>query len=130
MNGVTRVTVRRSAEEWSAIMSRFERSGLTTGAFCASESLAPSTFSLWRRKLRRSAEGSGANGAARFDVLQRIDRHPAKRVIELTPRVWKELFAENPLRSDLDRVRDPPPRSLGDESPERSRLPAYTKHAL
>ncbi len=42
------------------------------------------------------------------DVLQRIDRHPAKRVIELTPRVWKELFAENPLRSDLDRVRDPP----------------------
>ena len=42
------------------------------------------------------------------DVLQRIDRHPAKRVIELTPRVWKELFAEKPLRSDLDRVRDPP----------------------
>ena len=42
------------------------------------------------------------------DVLQRIDRHPAKCVIELTPRVWKELFAENPLRSDLDRVRDPP----------------------
>ena len=42
------------------------------------------------------------------DVLQRIDRHPAKRVIELTPRLWKELFAENPLRSDLDRVRDPP----------------------
>ena len=42
------------------------------------------------------------------DVLQRIDRHPAKRVIELTPRVWKDLFADNPLRSDLDRARDPP----------------------
>ena len=42
------------------------------------------------------------------DVLQRIDRHPAKRVIELTPRVWKDLFADDPLRSDLDRARDPP----------------------
>jgi len=35
------------------------------------------------------------------DVLQRVAIHPAKRVEELTPRVWKGLFAENPLRSDL-----------------------------
>jgi transposase len=37
------------------------------------------------------------------DVLQRIDRHPAKDVALLTPRLWKENFAANPLRSDLDR---------------------------
>jgi transposase len=37
------------------------------------------------------------------DVLQRISQHPASRVIELTPRVWKEKFSDNPLRSDLDR---------------------------
>ena len=36
------------------------------------------------------------------DVLQRISQHPASRVIELTPRVWKEKFADSPLRSDLD----------------------------
>jgi len=36
------------------------------------------------------------------DVLQRVSQHPASRVIELTPRVWKEKFADNPLRSDLD----------------------------
>ncbi len=35
------------------------------------------------------------------DVLQRISDHPASLVIDLTPRVWKEKFAENPLRSDL-----------------------------
>jgi transposase len=35
------------------------------------------------------------------DVLQRIAIHPAKQVEELTPRVWKDLFAQNPLRSDL-----------------------------
>ena len=35
------------------------------------------------------------------DVLQRVAIHPAKQVEELTPRVWKDLFAQNPLRSDL-----------------------------
>jgi transposase len=40
------------------------------------------------------------------DVLQRVSEHPARDVIDLTPRRWKALFADNPLRSDLDR---PPP---------------------
>lgn len=38
------------------------------------------------------------------DVLQRISLHPAREVEELTPRVWKEKFAANPLRSDLERI--------------------------
>jgi len=39
------------------------------------------------------------------DVLQRIDTHPAFEVHLLTPRLWKQHFAQNPLRSDLDRLR-------------------------
>jgi transposase len=35
------------------------------------------------------------------DVLQRVDQHPAALVEQLTPRVWKTMFASNPLRSDL-----------------------------
>ena len=35
------------------------------------------------------------------DVLQRVGQHPASRVHELTPRLWKQMFAANPLRSDL-----------------------------
>ena len=35
------------------------------------------------------------------DVLQRISIHPARRVIELTPREWKTRFADNPMQSDL-----------------------------
>lgn len=35
------------------------------------------------------------------DVLQRVAEHPAARVAELTPRLWKQHFAANPLRSDL-----------------------------
>lgn len=36
------------------------------------------------------------------DVLQRVALHPARDVVALTPRVWKERFAAKPLRSDLD----------------------------
>ena len=36
------------------------------------------------------------------DVLQRIALHPARAVEDLTPRCWKDRFAANPLRSDLD----------------------------
>jgi hypothetical protein len=39
------------------------------------------------------------------DVLQRVDTHPAFEVHLLTPRLWKQHFASNPLRSDLDRLR-------------------------
>jgi len=36
------------------------------------------------------------------DVLQRIDTHPAFDVHPLTPRLWKQHFAANPLCSALD----------------------------
>ena len=36
------------------------------------------------------------------DVLQRLSLHPARAVEQLTPRRWKALFSDNPLRSDLD----------------------------
>lgn len=35
------------------------------------------------------------------DVLQRVAQHPASAVEELTPRRWKQLFADQPLLSDL-----------------------------
>ena len=38
------------------------------------------------------------------DVLPRVGVHPASRVAELTPRLWKTHFADNPMRSDIDRV--------------------------
>jgi transposase len=38
------------------------------------------------------------------DVLQRVAMHPAKDVLDLTPRVWKTKFAENFLTSDLAKM--------------------------
>jgi transposase len=39
------------------------------------------------------------------DVLQRVGQHPAVRVAELTPRLWKQQFAANPLHSDLHNLK-------------------------
>ena len=38
------------------------------------------------------------------DVLQRIDSHPHSQVEQLTPRLWKQHFADAPLRSLLHRA--------------------------
>lgn len=35
------------------------------------------------------------------DVLQRVSSHPAKDVLDLTPRLWKTKFAHHPMRSDI-----------------------------
>jgi transposase len=35
------------------------------------------------------------------DVLQRVSMHPASKVAELTPRIWKEKFGNDFLTSDL-----------------------------
>ena len=44
------------------------------------------------------------------NVIQRISMHPANRAIELTSRLWKSLFADDPLRSDLGpHYHDSPP---------------------
>lgn len=37
------------------------------------------------------------------DVLQRVGIHPASDAASLTPRLWKERFAADPLRSAIDR---------------------------
>jgi hypothetical protein len=37
------------------------------------------------------------------DVLQRVGQHPAADVAQLTPRLWKQYFRANPLRSDSSR---------------------------
>ena len=38
------------------------------------------------------------------DVLQRIDTHPVIDIHLLTPRLWKDNFASNPLRSIVDKI--------------------------
>ncbi|MBU2503423.1 IS66 family transposase [bacterium] len=35
------------------------------------------------------------------DVLQRLDTHPAAKVSELTPRLWKQKFGDNPIPASL-----------------------------
>lgn len=39
------------------------------------------------------------------DVLQRVGQHPARDVAQLTPRLWKQHFGDQPLRSDLHPLR-------------------------
>ena len=37
------------------------------------------------------------------DVLQRVSTHPAREVAQLTPRLWTDHFADNPMTSDVSK---------------------------
>jgi len=38
------------------------------------------------------------------DVLQRVSVHPARDVAQLSPRLWKDRYVENPMTSDVSRA--------------------------
>ena len=38
------------------------------------------------------------------DVMQRVQVHPNSEISQLTPRLWKQHFADDPMTSDLDLV--------------------------
>ena len=61
--------------------------------------------------------------APTLDVLQRVGIHPASCAVELTPRVWKTLFADDPPRRS--RARTGPARLLADQRPHQT-APATT----
>lgn len=68
--------IRRSTEQWQAIMLAFNDSGLTREAFCAQESLAISTFSKWRHKLTSAtADVLGDDNNPMFVDLTRLADH-------------------------------------------------------
>lgn len=63
---------RRSASEWSSIISDFHESGLSTQAFCNRAGIALSTFSKWRQRQGDEATSTptrfvAVNGVAPVD---------------------------------------------------------------
>lgn len=50
---------RRSANQWHAIIQRFETSGLSQSEFCRQENLSPTTFNRWRHRALTSDHQPG-----------------------------------------------------------------------
>jgi len=62
--------VRRSREEWRALLQRFEHSGQGREEFCRDQGLTRSSFDRWRRAFGGTASGRGAvNDSALFVEL-------------------------------------------------------------
>ena len=66
--------VRRSAEQWTALIAAQATSGVSTAAFCRERGLAVSTFHAWRRRL---SEAQALSSAERGFVRLRVEDGPA-----------------------------------------------------
>jgi hypothetical protein len=74
--------VRRTAAEWQAIFTRFERSVLTDRKFCLRESLNLTSFRRWRQRVSGSGDDAGPV-ADRFVEMTPPITPPAPATIEL-----------------------------------------------
>jgi hypothetical protein len=74
--------------------------GCKNGLFCWTEVGARHAGIVQRLLATCRLHGIDAT-TCRIDVLQRVGQHPASRVAELSPWLWKQHFAEHPLRSDM-----------------------------
>jgi transposase-like protein len=81
-----RLRVKRGAEQWRVLLSRFDGSGLSVAEFCAREGISDTSFHRWRGRLQAAGSGKPdrAAPAAFLDagVLRR--EHPSAARLELT----------------------------------------------
>ncbi len=81
-----RLRVKRGAEQWRVLLSRFDGSGLSVAEFCAREGISDTSFHRWRSRLRAagSSQPERAAPAVFLDtgVLQRVPASAAR--LELT----------------------------------------------
>lgn len=59
---------RRSAQQWSELLNRFEASGLGVAAFCREEAIAESSFHRWRGLLGRNEAARPSRPATFVDL--------------------------------------------------------------
>ena len=86
---------------WKKRIGQWERSGQSQRAFCASRTLALSTFQWWRRKLRRSADRQATPAFLALDLSARTGTGAGLAVIdiELRSRTRVRLEGEAALRA-------------------------------
>ena len=60
---------RRNGDQWRELLDRFDRSGQTQEQFCAAHDLGLSTFSRWRKRLRRQSP-MGSSDALFVELAQ------------------------------------------------------------
>jgi hypothetical protein len=64
---------RRSQRQWEEIIDKQERSGLSARAYCKAESIGPTSFYHWRRRLGDAVSGVKGgidSGGAFLDIGQ------------------------------------------------------------
>ncbi|HUE28592.1 MAG TPA: hypothetical protein VMP89_17595 [Solirubrobacteraceae bacterium] len=95
-------TVRRSAEEWAALVAEWEESGQDSRTFAAARHINPRTFSWWRWRL---GKGTSAGPTADGLRLVKVDVEP-EPMGEPAPGVGPKVSWEIATRCGVLRVHE------------------------
>jgi hypothetical protein len=82
---------RRNAHEWAQRLQQFEASGQQPKDFCRDQGLAPSTFSYWRRRLRKTHTGMSEELIEVRPAAVRVGLGSCAMRIALQGGIWMEI---------------------------------------
>ena len=76
--------MRRTREQWAALVAAFENANQPVAQFCAKRGVRPKTFAWWRWQLRETAP-PGSNGVKllRVDVVENATASSPKMTIAI-----------------------------------------------
>jgi len=65
--------MRRTREQWAAVVAAFERTSQPVEQFCSTRGIAPATLKWWRWQLRRHAEPKRQDAGVRLLSVDVVD---------------------------------------------------------
>jgi hypothetical protein len=71
--------MRRTREQWAALVAAFEKTSHRLEQFCAIRGIAPATLRWWRWQLRHTAQRSGHDNGVRLLSVDVVDDSAGSR---------------------------------------------------
>jgi transposase-like protein len=98
--------MRRTREQWAALVATFERTGLSVERFCAPRGIAPPTLRWWRWQLRDTGEGRrrAHNDTVRLLSVDVADERRAARSTSHVSIVLSDVEVRVDVGADVEYV--------------------------
>ena len=95
--------IRRSADQWSAIIEQQAKSGLGAKDFCKEKNLGLSTFSKWKRKLQLDGDSKRMPRGHAMPAFQPVEIEPSDPVAS-SPATRISLTLDDGITMTIERA--------------------------
>lgn len=96
--------MRRTREQWAALVAAFEKTSQRLEQFCARRGIAPATLRWWRWQLRHTAEPSRHDGGVRLLSVDVVEESAGGRATARVVIALSDVEVRVDVGADVDYV--------------------------